>query len=560
MRNIFLLIEKKHVEVSFAFLVIFFLSNVHLGYGYMLKEGCSPREICKMVNEGMMDSNILHKCGAHTGAMEFLSQKGRGRCAQLANDDKRIGAIVSGLKTKKLTSKQIDQLTKEYDCSGCDLSGRNLRGLSLVDVDLTEANLTGADLVGVDLSGADLTGANLTGADLTETNLTGAVLTEADLAKANLSGTIIEDVEMPEKERKLIEQRILILTAKYKQQHLDEENRVAEQQRIKEEKRLAEKSRQLEEERKLLEDKRKLLEDERKQAEALRLIGWPSSNLLDDAICSKKFPKEKNMITVKGFYIGMNICDAQWIMTEGKYKEFFPNTKIFYDQRDVKSTYPFCLQSHVEATAPHIIASYTMGDPKSTKGNPVRARTCGSEPGMVPTALVASDNKDGKVTHIEFFEKTIEGLFKSKGWSHWNTVEYFQTVYNLKERGYPAGIWTGKSLSHVCHDCTRLHLYYSYNIKEKIGYKVIIQKTDDDPPPASSTVRGEFDPKSGRGVLPSVEASIKQKKQRELTDRTYSIKIELVKSKSRGRCDDESKLNYKEISMCRFSGDDFFLE
>ena len=45
------------------------------------------------------------------------------------------------------------------------------------------------------------------------------------------------------------------------------------------------------------------------------------------ALCSKKFPKEKNMITVKGFYIGMNVCDAKKIIKEGKYKSVFAKAK-----------------------------------------------------------------------------------------------------------------------------------------------------------------------------------------------------------------------------------------
>jgi hypothetical protein len=41
------------------------------------------------------------------------------------------------------------------------------------------------------------------------------------------------------------------------------------------------------------------------------------------ALCSKKFTTDKNMITVKGFYIGMNICDAEKLVKEGKYKSVF---------------------------------------------------------------------------------------------------------------------------------------------------------------------------------------------------------------------------------------------
>ena len=85
--------------------------------------------------------------------------------------------------------------------AGClnmaDLSGVNLRevtlvgtylfGISLTHANLFRANLTGADLSRVDLEGADLTDADLSRADLEGANLSHARLTGANLSKANLA-------------------------------------------------------------------------------------------------------------------------------------------------------------------------------------------------------------------------------------------------------------------------------------------------------------------------------------------------------------------------------------
>src|SRR5262249_8629319 len=136
-------------------------------------------------------------------------------------------------KWNRLTAGQR-QLTKlgRGDYSGCDLSGVNFRGQSVLPFKAAGATLTGArlgggsfvggdfrnaDLSGADmcsfggreadfsgarliradlpggwlvrakLVGADLTGADLTDADLTAADLTGAVLTDANLAGARFT-------------------------------------------------------------------------------------------------------------------------------------------------------------------------------------------------------------------------------------------------------------------------------------------------------------------------------------------------------------------------------------
>lgn len=66
-----------------------------------------------------------------------------------------------------------------------NLSGVDLRGMTLVSIDLSFANLSGANLSGVSLS--NLEGANLSDADLSDADLIEAVLNDANLADANLT-------------------------------------------------------------------------------------------------------------------------------------------------------------------------------------------------------------------------------------------------------------------------------------------------------------------------------------------------------------------------------------
>ena len=71
-------------------------------------------------------------------------------------------------------------------CSGCALSGADLRGRDLRGFYLIGADLRGADLIGADLSGANLEGADLSGANLEGAQLQGSRLSNADLRGANL--------------------------------------------------------------------------------------------------------------------------------------------------------------------------------------------------------------------------------------------------------------------------------------------------------------------------------------------------------------------------------------
>ena len=80
--------------------------------------------------------------------------------------------------------------------SGFDLSGALMRGVMLAGADLSEADLSGADLAGADLMEADLSGADLRDADLSGANLLGADLSGADLTGAVLDGAILYRADM----------------------------------------------------------------------------------------------------------------------------------------------------------------------------------------------------------------------------------------------------------------------------------------------------------------------------------------------------------------------------
>ena len=92
----------------------------------------------------------------------------------------------------ELLGKGCKKAVLDYDLSGADLSGADLRranlsGADLSDADLRRANLRRVDLSGADLRRANLSGANLSDADLRRANLSGADLSGADLRRANLS-------------------------------------------------------------------------------------------------------------------------------------------------------------------------------------------------------------------------------------------------------------------------------------------------------------------------------------------------------------------------------------
>ena len=70
------------------------------------------------------------------------------------------------------------------DLSGVDMSGANLNRAFLDNANLSNTNLNDATLIGASLNNTDLNGANLNNADLSDVNLLGAKVTNEQLAKA----------------------------------------------------------------------------------------------------------------------------------------------------------------------------------------------------------------------------------------------------------------------------------------------------------------------------------------------------------------------------------------
>lgn len=89
-------------------------------------------------------------------------------------------------------SDQLNELVRQANLSGANLSESDLSGANLSESDLSGANLSKSDLSRAHLSRAnlsesDLSGANLSRARLFETDLSGAKLRGADLSKAYLT-------------------------------------------------------------------------------------------------------------------------------------------------------------------------------------------------------------------------------------------------------------------------------------------------------------------------------------------------------------------------------------
>jgi len=175
----------------------------------------------------------------------------------------------------------------------------------------------------------------------------------------------------------------------------------------------------------------------------------------DSELCSNSYPKEKNMLEAKGFYIGMNICDAKKIMTEGKYKEYFPG--IHYNFNDS----PMWVQSQYEDKTrmdwSKIDMYKDLGDQKIYYH-------------MTATTTVKSDNKEGKVTSIWFSGETVSKLFKSKDMSFKVFVKNFSQNY---VKGDPL-----MDLQHQLDfdDPSKNGIKY-YN--GDVGYSFFIQQTKD---------------------------------------------------------------------------------
>src|SRR5713101_1083236 len=101
-----------------------------------------------------------------------------------------------------ITRTDVVRLLQEGGCpEQLDVSGQDLRGISLMNCNLRGANLSQArvceaNLCGASLSKADLHGADLRGTYLSWADLRGANLSEADLREADLSWADLQEADL----------------------------------------------------------------------------------------------------------------------------------------------------------------------------------------------------------------------------------------------------------------------------------------------------------------------------------------------------------------------------
>jgi hypothetical protein len=215
-----------------------------------------------------------------------------------------------------------------------------------------------------------------------------------------------------------------------------------------------------------------------------------------DKMCSKEsYPIEKNMIKVKGFYLGMSICDAHKLMTEGKYKNFFKHlTYIEIQQNETnwgKSTKGLIGTKYAILTCVHPYTGNRAGHRKSIRNGVTRwsdgeyMLSCGhvnegkgdKDPNNSVVSIVYAD-KDGKVIKIQWqkgrwrthnppgWHTWVHQLFKSEQMSFNKFIEVFTKAY-IKE-----------ILAMMEWEMTQAgHLARSYN--ETGGYEVYIRADKD---------------------------------------------------------------------------------
>jgi uncharacterized protein YjbI with pentapeptide repeats/beta-lactamase regulating signal transducer with metallopeptidase domain len=98
-----------------------------------------------------------------------------------------------------LSGSNLDVRSLLQACTGCDLSGKDLRnadlhGLRLTGDDMSNTDLRGANLRGVQFEGVDLNGARLDNADLTNAVLAGVSLKHVSWSGATLTGIELQGI------------------------------------------------------------------------------------------------------------------------------------------------------------------------------------------------------------------------------------------------------------------------------------------------------------------------------------------------------------------------------
>jgi uncharacterized protein YjbI with pentapeptide repeats/beta-lactamase regulating signal transducer with metallopeptidase domain len=110
-----------------------------------------------------------------------------------------LPATAAAPKTVALSGNNLDVRSLLQSCTGCDLSGKDLRnadlhGLRLTGDDMSNIDLRGANLRGVRFEGVDLNGARLDNADLSNAVFAGASLKHVSWSGAKLSGIELQGI------------------------------------------------------------------------------------------------------------------------------------------------------------------------------------------------------------------------------------------------------------------------------------------------------------------------------------------------------------------------------
>ena len=199
-------------------------------------------------------------------------------------------------------------------------------------------------------------------------------------------------------------------------------------------------------------------------------------------MCPKgSYPIEKNMIKVKGFYIGMSICDANKIITEGKYKNLFKNIiyielkegekLLLQGKGDTRKVILGCKSSY-NTNPDSSLSKLRMGLGSTQEfwhkfGN-VQLH-CGDTNEI---ELHISAENDGRVHLINFRQSLVSKLFKSDSLTHKQFIETFTKAYIKKEGIFSKGN-TGKWVEEK--DDNGKPTRESYHDSE-VGFSITIDK------------------------------------------------------------------------------------
>jgi uncharacterized protein YjbI with pentapeptide repeats/beta-lactamase regulating signal transducer with metallopeptidase domain len=99
-------------------------------------------------------------------------------------------------KTVALSGSSLDVRTLLQACTGCDLSGKDLRNADLHGLRLTGDDMSNADMRGANLRGTNFEGVDLNGARFDNADLTNAVFAGTNLKRVSWTGAKLDGIEL----------------------------------------------------------------------------------------------------------------------------------------------------------------------------------------------------------------------------------------------------------------------------------------------------------------------------------------------------------------------------